>query len=390
MAAAVKKRIWLWSALVLGLIVAAIGFGIAQHLTGEALERASSRLQLLNALRKQALIEYFETAKTELTFWSINEDILSKQTEMVKRWRAYADRHGDPGARLHQIYVEANPFDAGQRAQLSDAGDGSRYSELHAELHPLARRFVVERGYYDFFLIGPDGNVFYTVEKEADFGTNLLTGRWHDTGLAEVFRRAREAADSQDVAFSDLSPYEPSNGEPAMFMARAMKNDEGELLGVLAFQLPVDRIRAIMQFHAGMGDSGETYLVGEDRLMRSDSRFSQASTALKVSVETQAVQRALDGDRGTMIMPDYRGVPVLSAYDRVGVDRYRWAILAEIDEVEVLHDAAEAYPQISGLMLLLYALGLGSVWFLRLDDLPQVEDAGMAAQSDTDFPDMQA
>jgi methyl-accepting chemotaxis protein len=387
-AASNKRRFWLFAAPALAVVFVAITYGLAKHFTDRTLEQAADRLQLLNTLRKQALRDYFETAETELTFWSLNQDLLDKQAELLERWNSYAETRDDPGTRLQQLYVDANPFEADQRSQLSDAGDGSRYSKLHAELHPLARRFVVERGYYDFFLISPEGNVFYTVEKESDFGTNLKHGPWRDTGLADVFRRAIAGAADQAVAFSDLSPYGPSANEPAMFMARAMKGPNGELLGVLAFQLPVDRIRSIMQFDAGMGDSGETYLVGQDRLMRSDSRFSQQSTILKVSVETEAVERALKGEQGFTIMPDYRGVPVLSAYDSTQIDGHRWAILAEIDEAEILQNAAEAHPQISGLMVLLYALAMGSLWFLRLDDVPQDEQAAGVAMSDSDIPDL--
>ncbi len=381
------RRFWIFIAIALTLVFAAFTYGLAQHLTERAIEVASARLQLLNTLRKQALQTYFETAEAEITFWSLNQDLLHKQAELIRRWKTYAQDRSDHVAQLQQLYIDANPYPADQRSQLSDAGDGSRYSELHAELHPVAKRFVVERGYFDFFLISPQGDVLYTVEKESDFGTSLTTGTWRDTGLADVYRRAMANATDHGVVFSDLAAYGPSDNAPAMFMARALKDARGELLGVLALQLPLDRIRAIMQFDAGMGDSGETYLVGEDHLMRSDSRFSQHSTVLKVSVNTDAVKRAFNGEHGSMILPDYRGVPVLSAYDSTQVDHHRWAVLAEIDEAEVLRDAAESHPQISGLMLLLYALALGSVWFLRPDDSPQDDHAGVAPLADSDFSD---
>jgi hypothetical protein len=53
-----------------------------------------------------------------------------------------------------------------------------------------------------------------------------------------------------------------------------------------------------------------------------------------------------------------------------------------------LQDAAESRPQISGLMALLYTLAMGSLWFLRLDDLPLDEAGGGAAIADNDFTDM--
>ena len=127
-----------------------------------------------------------------------------------------------------------------------------------------------------------------------------------------------------------------------MFSATAIRADDGELLGVLAVQLPIERLREIMQFTAGMGESGETYLVGEDLLMRSDSRFSEESTILRTTVDTKTVRRALRGETGVDVTDDYRGIPVLSAYAPLDYAGKRWAVMAEIDRDEVLAPVREA------------------------------------------------
>ena len=370
-------RFWLIWGIVLALASAAGTWSLSQYLVRQQLDQAADRLTLLNSLRKQALQGYFETARTELTFWSLNADLVSTQVELVDGWNAQASGQDSVGDRLRALY---------DRRQLADAGDGSRYSKIHAALHPLAKRFVVERGYYDFFLISPEGDILYTVEKEDDYGTNLKTGPWRETGLADVYRQA--LAQNDRVAISDLEAYGPSSGAPAMFMARTMTSPQGKLIGILALQLPTDRIQGIMQFDAGMGDSGETYLVESDKLMRSNSRFSQDSTILKVTVDTDAVQRALDGNQGNMTLPDYRGVMVLSAYDKLVFDNFHWAILAEIDQDEIFREAASSYSQLAGLMALLYALALGSLWLLRPGEPLADEPMSLADNLDIDPPDL--
>lgn len=380
-------KFWIVWGSVLALVCAAGTWALAQYLAQRQLDQTAERFSLLNSLRKQALQEYFKTAHTELTFWSLNVDLHRKQAELVKVWQTNGNEQGAPGDRLRALYINRNPHPHGERRELADAGDGSLYSAVHAELHPLAKRFVTERNYYDFFLIGPDGNILYTVEKEDDFGTSLKTGPWRDTGLADVYRRALARNDS--VVISDLDTYGPSANAPAIFMARAMVSADGELLGVLAFQLPTDSIQAIMQFDAGMGDSGETYLVGMDGLMRSDSRFSSEPSTLKVAVNTEAVQRALADEQGVMIGPDYRGVMVLSAYDSLHLDGFQWAILAEIDHDEIFRNAARSYPEIAGLMALVYALALGSLWFMRPGEYGidgTVADAGSPGMDSPDLP----
>ena len=336
-------RFWLITAVSLGLLLGGIGFTAARFVVKSELDYFAARFLLLNSLRKEALESYFDTVRAEITFWSLNQDLLSKQADLGSQWKAYRDAGRGADARL-----DYNSFTGASQA----------------ELNALARLFVTERGYYDFFLIGAQGDVLYTVAKEADLETNLISGPWRDTGLAEVYRGAVQAAEAPEVVFSDFVSYAPSAGEPAMFAAIAMRDADEQVLGVLALQLPTDRIRDIMQFTAGMGETGETYLVGEDLLMRSDSRFSEDSTILRTRVDTESVRRALGGETGTLFAADNRGENVLSAYTATQIGEFRWAVMAEIDEQEVLQTRAGKRPAIAGLVLALYALAMWHVWYI--------------------------
>ena len=73
-------------------------------------------------------------------------------------------------------------------------------------------------------------------------------------------------AGSVRLQIEDYEPYVPSLGAPSAFMASPIM-DKGQVIGVLAFQLPADRINEVMTSkHAwkdvGLGQSGETSLVG--------------------------------------------------------------------------------------------------------------------------------
>src|SRR3546814_20197536 len=105
---------------------------------------------------------------------------------------------------------------------------------------PWLREFLEARGYYDVFLISAKGDVVYTVFKESDFATNLETGEWKDSGLATVYRKARDSASAGAVAFVDFAAYAPSNGAAASLIAAPVMRD-GRLLGVLAFPMPIGR-----------------------------------------------------------------------------------------------------------------------------------------------------
>lgn len=200
-------------------------------------------------------------------------------------------------------------------------------------------QYKEQYGYYDLFLINPDGYCFYSVCQEADYQTNFVNGKYKDSNLGEL---ARKVIETQRFAFADFKPYAPSNGAPAAFVAQPVV-DDGKVQVVVALQLPLDTVNAIMGVRAGMGETGETYLVGPDKLMRSDSFLDKeghsvaasfAGTVEKNGVDTEAAAEALAGNADAKVISDYNGNPVLSAYTPVKVFGTTWALLAEIDKAE--------------------------------------------------------
>src|SRR5262249_61489026 len=102
----------------------------------------------------------------------------------------------------------------------------------------------------------------------------LAAGPLRDGGLARPHRASVANAAGGEVAFVDFSPYAPSGEEPTGFVAAPVYGETHEPIGVLAFEMPVDRINRVMQVAAGLGRTGETIIVGPGLLLRSDSRFS--------------------------------------------------------------------------------------------------------------------
>ena len=172
-----------------------------------------------------------------------------------------------------------------------------------------------------------------------------------------------------------------------MFLARAMYDDD-KVIGVIAFQARTEQIHSIMQFDGGMGETGETYLVGQDSMMRSQSRFGEESTVLKQSVESDTAQRALRGEYGVAFTTDYRGAEVLSAYSNMPVGETSWAVMAEIDKAEILEKATSERPMIAGFMLFFYSFGIWSAWFIQRSEPAGSGVEGLAnMDSATDFID---
>ncbi len=316
---------------VLAVVAALVVGGVAYFKSSNSLLTAfEAQYQSLAASRASALRTYLKSLREDLRTQSENPRMNEALAAFKGGWDSLG---GNQKQILQNAYITDNPNKTGEKHKLDAAPGGSRYDQVHAVYHPWIRKFLEERGYYDIFLFSPQGELVYTVFKELDYATNVVSGEYKDTDLGNAFRAARDGAPGSEYFF-DFKPYAPSNGAPAAFLSAPMFKD-GRLDGVLVFQMPIDRINAVMQIAKGMGESGETYIVGADYLMRSDSRFSKESTILKTKVEGPTVAAALAGKTGVDIVTDYRGIDVLSAYEPFDFFGTRYAVMAEIDDSEI-------------------------------------------------------
>ena len=167
-----------------------------------------------------------------------------------------------------------------------------------------------------------------------------------------MYRAALRSDTPGEISLVDFLPYEPSYGGAASFIGAPVFY-EGKKVGVSIFQMPVDKINEIMCETAGLGETGETYLMANDFRMRSNSRFSEESTIFVQEVNTEAVKQALAGETGTMSHTDYRGTPVLAAFSPLNIEGLNWAILAEMDLAEVTASADKLKSQIAMIGLIL-------------------------------------
>jgi len=241
-------------------------------------------------------------------------------------------------------YIVENPNPVGAKDDLMVSPGFQIYNKVHEQWHSSFKDFLDRFGYYDIFLIDDEtGHILYSVFKEVDFATSLKDGPYANSGLAAAFRQALSDDENTSPRFIDFAKYAPSYDAPAGFIATPVYSG-GERVGVLAFQFPIDRLNNIMLERDGMGETGETYLVGEDGLMRSDSYLNPEERSVAASfanpetgsVKTAAVQQALAGNSGEAVIENYRGQPVFSAFRAITVGGLNWALLAEVDQGEAL------------------------------------------------------
>ncbi|MFQ5965201.1 MAG: ATP-binding protein [Candidatus Scalinduaceae bacterium] len=319
-----------------------------------------------NDISDSQLEEYRSALKTYYA-GDFTEEYKRRNNGRIPDVESYFNQLDDDSIALQYFYIKANHNRLGEKHRLDFADDKSTYSKLHAKYHLIIRDYLEHFGYYDIFLVDPDsGDIVYTVFKELDFTTSLKDGPYAGSNFGRVFREANNSDEPHYVKLVDFEPYPPSYEDAASFIASPIF-DGSEKVGVLLFQMPIDRINLVMTNNndwksVGLGESGETYLIGNDFTMRNQSRsliedkesyFTQVkmlgmnqelldtikakdSTILLQKVETKGTRAAISGETNVEIFPDYRDVPVLSAYAPLDIEDVKWAIMSEIDEQEAL------------------------------------------------------
>lgn len=197
----------------------------------------------------------------------------------------------------------------------------------------LRKHFFSGKYYKRFFIMQNDGYTCYFSASEND--SSLLA--YDKIENLPIYNLWKKIKTSSEIFLEDYKLDQQTN-MPVIFIGAPVFDDQGNDLGIAAIEIDIEAINAIMYEnnpHNGLGESGESYLVGSDFLMRSTSRF-QDNSVFKTLVKTEGVKKALNRETGTEAIIDYRNVFVLSSYGQVVIPGLNWAILVEIDEKEAM------------------------------------------------------
>ena len=299
----------------------------------------------LNQVKKELMREYKQNYLSKI-------DTSIPGTEPIKPVEYYLPKNPN-GIIAQYIFIVKNPYKIGEKNFLSENRKfDCTYMRAHAKYHKNFNSLLKNFGLYDVFLIDKSGTVVYTAFKEKDFATNLVSGPYKNSGLARAFKEALSFGISK-VFFSDFSPYEPSYNQPAAFIATPILDEKGKFAGVLAFQLPINKIDSIVNFNyrfkdVGLGKTGEVLLVGSDYKLKNNIRFLNkignpivkkvGTTIGTLELRDKAAQFALGGRKGIVETVDVLGKKALAAFAPIDVYGKRWAIISEIEESEILSD----------------------------------------------------
>ncbi|MFK8025042.1 MAG: hypothetical protein AB8G26_13870, partial [Ilumatobacter sp.] len=299
----------------------------------------------------------------------------------------------NPSAQYLQYHYTVSPTLEGvDPASIADAGDGSDYSAIHALHHAsLEAMLTGGLGGGDALLVTLAGDVVYSVDKRIDFGTNLIDGPHADSNLAVVLRERLTRVRAGNAVIADVELYLPAQGRPVLFAAATVKNDT-EAIGVLVSEIPVEALSQVtttgQQWELYGLQSGESYVVGADLRLRSESRrwiedpegylgkvnderlellISELGTPIGLQeVDTKPVRTALDGDEFTGTANNYLGTKNFSYAEPIAVPGVEWVVVVDVpirDARSPLFDYGRRLGVV--LLIILPTAALIGLWLAR-------------------------
>jgi methyl-accepting chemotaxis protein len=301
------------------LLVALIPIGIVEFLsftaTRDALDEAAfEKVQMVNDINRERLLEYFEEVFTDLDMLSRSANV-SQALDQLDTYHQSSGQKGNEG------------FDISSAA----------YQKLYKKIDPFLRDYLVNYEFDDLMLIcASHGHVMYSAAQESDFGANLNSGPLATSALAKAWKQVNQGGEHVVLDFVD---YEPS-GEPIAFAAVPVHGSHGQVSAVLIVKISIDAINEIVENHGQFGATGESYVVGNDYMLRSELRFAPGQV-LKKRVESSAIDKALNDKPSYGFETNYDGKRVLGAYEHIGLNErfgldFEWVVVSEIEEQEAL------------------------------------------------------
>lgn len=333
----------------------------------------------------------FVSARAALEATTLDRLVAVRETRRAQIEQWFAQRR----ALVLDVAENAGMMAGAERARAAGASDPL--------LEAACRRILVRHDVPAMLLIDADGRRVLCAASHpdmdgqapdaADASRMVALLLQAQRGVPDAQRRtasqaAASPADDTTCVLLDAVPAEASDAPPAVFCGAPVRH-AGTTIAFLLISIPIDQLNTMLTagsnwLQTGLGRSGETYVVGRDHLMRSDSRFRveepdrflrqlraqgvdsvrragiqrARSTAMRVRVQTAAVEAALRGETGSRVLHDYRGVQVISSFAPLRIAGLHWVLLAEIDAQEA-YSAVVALRErllLSGLIVLIAGL----------------------------------
>ena len=314
------------------------------------LEKSFDQLETIQTIRKGQIEDFFH--------------------ERVADTQVLADSE-----RVRQLQALLNDFDRSDHTKA--LGTAERSLRYRAIVSPYSRNLenhIRAYGYQNLYLVDAEhGHILLALNGELEPGDDLSVGSYKKSGLAEAWQGALS---SRTTFITDFAPYGPRRGAEAAFIAHPITDNDGKQLGVLALQLSPELVTRIVDSRQGMGETGESYLLGVNAQTGNYELRSNLKTmgdgryvvgySLTTPLEYWRHAHSAGEAGGKGVFKDSVGKSVLVAYNKLSLAGLDWYLISKIDEYEVTGPVRAIYWTIGSIAAALaLSIGGGALFFSR-------------------------
>ncbi|AEX23038.1 response regulator [Vibrio sp. EJY3] len=298
-------------------------------------EQSTSHLLSVRDTKQQQIIDYFEARETEVMGFVRSELAYASGGRFYGLVNAFSRLGNDieeSRQNAQQRYIEGS----GDQTKTSILPESSnfvgseRYRLLHKRYHWAYSELLKRSDFNDILLVDINGNVTYSIKKDDNYGTNLLTGRYKDAALGRAFQRLANDVSERRKVNEDYTPilisdFELENGKQVAWLGAPIVQ-QGYLHSYAMFRLPNNGITKLVA-DKNRESSIETLLVGGDQQPRTiNTKLDDIQNSMEV------ITQALSGQTSVGTYTNGLDEAIIAAYAPVKTRGVNWALVVQLPE----------------------------------------------------------
>ena len=300
-------------------------------------EQSTSHLLSVRDTKQQQIIDYFAAQETEVMGFVRSELAYASGGRFYGLVNAFSRLGHDidearENAQQRYIKGSGDQIKTSILPESSNYVGSERYRLLHKRYHWAYLELLKRSDFNDILLVDIDGNVTYSINKDDNFGTNLLSGRYKDTALGKTFKRLSEDVNARRKVNEDYTPvvvsdFDIENGKQVAWLGAPIVQ-QGYLHSYAMFRLPNNGITKLIA-EINRDSSIDTLLVGSDHKPRTiNTKQEDIQNSLEI------VDKALAGETEVGTYSNRLGEEMIAAFAPIETRGLTWALVVQLPEKE--------------------------------------------------------
>ncbi|TVO38830.1 response regulator [Vibrio algivorus] len=332
-----------------------IGLFFLHSHTQDLQEQSTSYLTSVRDTKKQQINDYLKSKESEVMGMVRSELAYASGGRfygLISAFNKLGDTPDQARINAQQRYIlgSGDQIKTSVLPESPNYASTERYRLLHKRYHWAYVDVLKRSDFSDILLVDLEGDVAYSVNKNDEFGTNLISGKYKDSPLGHTFQQLiatvkESRKNNEDYTPIILSDFSSQNGEQILWIGAPIIQ-QGYLHSYAMFKLPST---ALTNTVADNNKDVTKLLVGTDQQAK-----IQGITSDQINASNEVVTKALAGKTAVESFTNSLHEKVIAAYTPINTQGKTWALVIELPE----KDAYSRVQQLKHIFYIVMLIGI--------------------------------